>query len=1064
MTNQRFLLANAPTAVSIIASFAVALATLCRSAHAQELAHPAHLVGHEESALLLRVQEVIDDWDPRKLENPYVETTRVVQPDGTIRVSKQLKRADLAAFIADVEAAEALGKAFFWEMQAGSDFRRTADGTYIGTACATCHYKFGADARTRNTVRIPYFAWDKYNRDPHHPLEFGEEPLAYEIEKLATKDLNPLDYQHGGPFSLIVGSQGVEPRVFKALNAQSETDTSGAWDSEASHLRPVIDKTGWSKPEWAMFYRQHTHTSDFVSRQITNRNSPSVINAVFADRLFHDGRAESTFNGFSIFGDSDPREVIHRRHDYVEFDVQGNPVNKSNVVHVKVAITKAALASQAVGPIVNEIEMSYLGRTFPNLAKKLLDREVLKYQTVGEHDSVFAPLDWRLEKEFGAGCKLSGAAGRKSYTYRALIQRAFKPEWWNWGELDVPLVLLRSAKEDGQPQGHLMEANFSLYWGLSLMLYQASLVSNQSPFDEMMRGNSQAVEKKWALVKDQIGEVYLDRSPREKQMPHPNGTSVFQHGFRVFLDRGCIECHSGPLMSELYERKPEDVPLPIGYTLERVLLPNSRADAIALVKQDMHDQLIDRVSNALVSAKLAVGTRVKAVALELDLLRDRAEKDPLKLKQLIKDHLSPVANGSDLEKLAENLANQFIEFEAKVAGPLGNRSFFTEADRIALAEQLGDPVLVERMVIPPKLQGLRPQFPIVGIKEAGYAFYDLGFYNLGVAPPRYDRGIGDSSIVIEAEPIHAAINLLSTSSDRMERAAAQNLRALAKDAKSVDEVVAKSNETDAASLQKALAAVQDLQRELRKRSPQSSSPGSAYQFKREWYRDDFKSPKQIQSPSTPRSAALAPPSTSARSVSEGSKADLDSEYWSNGPYRDTSWDRIDIDEKTRRANLRFKSRARELVTDETAWGYRKPLMHDNELAFWGSFKTPTLRNVELTAPYMHNGRLMTLRDVIEFYDRDGDELAEEPEDSPDPLNFIPRDKAANPDVHPAMVGLHMTVSDRRALEFFLRCLTDERLILEQSPFDHPSLKLADGYIEDPGKVLRERLLSTAGGD
>ncbi len=44
----------------------------------------------------------------------------------------------------------------------------------------------------------------------------------------------------------------------------------------------------------------------------------------------------------------------------------------------------------------------------------------------------------------------------------------------------------------------------------------------------------------------------------------------------------------------------------------------------------------------------------------------------------------------------------------------------------------------------------------------------------------------------------------------------------------------------------------------------------------------------------------------------------------------------------------------------------KPLMHDNELAYWGAFKTPSLRNVELTAPYMHNGRFMSLGDVIEF--------------------------------------------------------------------------------------------------
>src|SRR6185503_5340710 len=36
-----------------------------------------------------------------------------------------------------------------------------------------------------------------------------------------------------------------------------------------------------------------------------------------------------------------------------------------------------------------------------------------------------------------------------------------------------------------------------------------------------------------------------------------------------------------------------------------------------------------------------------------------------------------------------------------------------------------------------------------------------------------------------------------------------------------------------------------------------------------------------------------------------------------------------------------------------------------------AFKTPTIRNVELTAPYMHDGSLATLRDVIDFYNRGG---------------------------------------------------------------------------------------------
>jgi cytochrome c peroxidase len=37
----------------------------------------------------------------------------------------------------------------------------------------------------------------------------------------------------------------------------------------------------------------------------------------------------------------------------------------------------------------------------------------------------------------------------------------------------------------------------------------------------------------------------------------------------------------------------------------------------------------------------------------------------------------------------------------------------------------------------------------------------------------------------------------------------------------------------------------------------------------------------------------------------------------------------------------------------------------------GAFKTPQLRNIALTAPYMHDGSEKTLRDVIEFYDRGG---------------------------------------------------------------------------------------------
>ena len=37
----------------------------------------------------------------------------------------------------------------------------------------------------------------------------------------------------------------------------------------------------------------------------------------------------------------------------------------------------------------------------------------------------------------------------------------------------------------------------------------------------------------------------------------------------------------------------------------------------------------------------------------------------------------------------------------------------------------------------------------------------------------------------------------------------------------------------------------------------------------------------------------------------------------------------------------------------------------------GAFKTPTLRGISGTAPYMHDGSLLTLREVVDYYDRGG---------------------------------------------------------------------------------------------
>ena len=59
----------------------------------------------------------------------------------------------------------------------------------------------------------------------------------------------------------------------------------------------------------------------------------------------------------------------------------------------------------------------------------------------------------------------------------------------------------------------------------------------------------------------------------------------------------------------------------------------------------------------------------------------------------------------------------------------------------------------------------------------------------------------------------------------------------------------------------------------------------------------------------------------------------------------------------------------------------------------GAFKTPTLRDVALTAPYMHNGEFATLKEVIEHYDSGGKESFDNLDPNMQPLNLSKKEKA-----------------------------------------------------------------------
>jgi cytochrome c peroxidase len=71
---------------------------------------------------------------------------------------------------------------------------------------------------------------------------------------------------------------------------------------------------------------------------------------------------------------------------------------------------------------------------------------------------------------------------------------------------------------------------------------------------------------------------------------------------------------------------------------------------------------------------------------------------------------------------------------------------------------------------------------------------------------------------------------------------------------------------------------------------------------------------------------------------------------------------------------------------------------------YGSFKTPTLRDVARTAPYMHDGSIRTLDDVVELYDRGG---------------------IANKNLDEKMKPLHLTRDEKAELVEFLKALNGE---------------------------------------
>ncbi len=334
--------------------------------------------------------------------------------------------------IINKNAAIALGKALFWDTNVGSD----------GMACGSCHFHAGADGRVKNQVS-PGGQSSPQNTQafdvsaagatlgPNHTLSSADFPFHQRQKPL--QEFSPMTYNTGN----VTGSSGTFGGNFKEASR---------FTGSADTCNRSVDNT--------------FNIGGIGTRRDTPRNAPSVINAIFNHRSFWDGRANNVFNGSSPWGDRDANAGVWVKQ------------NARAVQKQRLHLLNSSLASLATAPPLNATEMGCSKRTLMDIGRKLLLRQPLQNQKVHFQDSVLAPYSLSSISTPKAGLNT---------TYKNLITQAFNAKYWSFsGTIPVPAPT-------GQPSYNQVEANFGMFFGLAIQLYESTLISDESPFDKSAR-------------------------------------------------------------------------------------------------------------------------------------------------------------------------------------------------------------------------------------------------------------------------------------------------------------------------------------------------------------------------------------------------------------------------------------------------------------------------------------------------------------------------------------------------------------------------------------------------
>src|SRR6478752_7847168 len=138
------------------------------------------------------------------------------------------------------------------------------------------------------------------------------------------------------------------------------------------------------------------------------------------------------------------------------------------------------------------------------MGKKMLTLTPLALQQVAPDDSVLGSLS-------------AAPANGLNTTYISMIKAAFQPKWWSSDVVvDSNSNFLHLGRPFNTDEYSQMEYNFSMFWGVAIEMYESTLVSDSSRFDQFMEGNRTAL------------------------------SSLEQLGMNRFTGKGgCINCHNG---------------------------------------------------------------------------------------------------------------------------------------------------------------------------------------------------------------------------------------------------------------------------------------------------------------------------------------------------------------------------------------------------------------------------------------------------------------------------------------------------------------------------------------